>query len=313
MLYAYANEITGDADGVEAICVSRFRKSYVLVVVMRQEPAFVKLIWLTNGELARKEYVAELVPSEIVPIREAASKLFVATVWRTPPNKVTKLVRRSSVLYPFVTAHPFKGPLVYASIRTLSGIVEGEGRHRGAVGDAGLAAQAVVRIAHRRRGPVAVYEVPRESRAAQHTAAQRLARRQHRSVALMAALKARLVAMRQQITPGTQLAKACDYALGQWSQLEVHLQNGWWRSTTTGAKVAWRPLTLGRKNWLHRGSAEAGPKVAAIALIIETCRRLDIHLREYLTEVLPKLGGWHNNRVAEMTPTAWKAAKAKQN
>ena len=42
----------------------------------------------------------------------------------------------------------------------------------------------------------------------------------------MAALKARLVAIRQQIMPGTKLAKACDYALGQWSRLEVYLQNG---------------------------------------------------------------------------------------
>ena len=47
--------------------------------------------------------------------------------------------------------------------------------------------------------------------------------------------------------------------------------------------------------------------------IIETCRRLDINLREYLTEVLPKLGDWPINRVAELTPTAWKAAKAKKN
>ncbi len=90
-------------------------------------------------------------------------------------------------------------------------------------------------------------------------------------------------------------------------------RTGWWRSTTTGAKVAWRPLALGRKHWLHLGSAEAGPKVAAIASIIETCRRLDIHLREYLTDVLSKLGGWHINRVAELRPTAWNAAKTKKN
>ena len=72
-------------------------------------------------------------------------------------------------------------------------------------------------------------------------------------------------------------------------------------------------MGLGRKHWVHFGSAEAGPKVVAIASIIETCRRLDIQLREYLTEVLPKLGSWHINRVAELTPTAGKAAKAKQN
>ena len=72
-----------------------------------------------------------------------------------------------------------------------------------------------------------------------------------------------------------------------------------------------RPLALGRKNWLHLGSATAGPKVAAIASIVETCRRLDINLRAYLNDVLPKLGGWPINRVAELTPTVWKAAHKK--
>ena len=99
----------------------------------------------------------------------------------------------------------------------------------------------------------------------------------------------------------------------QRSRLEVHLQNGLVEIDNNWCEGGMRPLALGRKNWLHLGSAEAGPKVAAIASIIETCRRLDINLREYLTEVLPKLGSWSINRVAELTPTAWKAAKARQN
>ena len=70
-----------------------------------------------------------------------------------------------------------------------------------------------------------------------------------------------------------------------------------------------RPVVLGRKNWLHIGSEQAGPKVAAIASIVETCRRLDINLRRYLNDILPKLGEWPINRVAELTPTAWKAAQ----
>jgi hypothetical protein len=69
---------------------------------------------------------------------------------------------------------------------------------------------------------------------------------------------------------------------------------------------------LGRKNWLHIGSEQAGPKVAAIASIVETCRRLDINLRQYLHDVLPKLGDWPITRVAELTPTAWKAAQQKK-
>ena len=43
--------------------------------------------------------------------------------------------------------------------------------------------------------------------------------------------------------------------------------------------------------------------------IVETCRRLDIKLREYLQAILPKLGEWPITRVAELTPSAWKAAQ----
>jgi transposase len=32
-----------------------------------------------------------------------------------------------------------------------------------------------------------------------------------------------------------------------------------------------RPVALGRKNWLHIGSPHAGPKVAAILSIVESC------------------------------------------
>lgn len=73
-----------------------------------------------------------------------------------------------------------------------------------------------------------------------------------------------------------------------------------------------RPWAVGRKNRLHIGSPEAGPKIAAIASIVETCRRLDINLRAYLRDVHPKLGQWPRNRVAEWTPTAWKTAQAKK-
>jgi len=70
-----------------------------------------------------------------------------------------------------------------------------------------------------------------------------------------------------------------------------------------------RPVALGRKNWLHVGDQSAGPKIAAIISIVETCRRLDIKLREYLHDILPKLADWPITRIAELTPTAWKAAR----
>ena len=70
-----------------------------------------------------------------------------------------------------------------------------------------------------------------------------------------------------------------------------------------------RPVALGRRNWLHLGDKSAGPKIAAIISVVETCRRVELKLRDYLGDLLPKLGDWPRNRVAELTPSAWKAAR----
>jgi transposase len=157
-----------------------------------------------------------------------------------------------------------------------------------------------------------LYAVEKEAREGGLTAAARLALRQAKSVPGMAVLKARLVELRQQITPGGKLAQACDYALGQWSRLQEYLRDGRIEIDNNWCEGGMRPWALGRKNWLHIGRPEAGPKIAAIASIVETCRRLDITLRNYLRDVLPKLGQWPINRVAELTPTARKAAQAKK-
>jgi transposase len=154
-----------------------------------------------------------------------------------------------------------------------------------------------------------LYQVEQEAREAGLAAPERQALRQLKSGPIMSALKERLVEIRQQTTPGTKLADACDYTLGQWSRLEEYLKDGLLEIDNNWCEGGMRPIALGRRNWLHIGSEEAGPKVAAIVSIVETCRRLQIKLREYLTDVLPRLGDWPVNRVAELTPAAWKAAR----
>jgi hypothetical protein len=71
------------------------------------------------------------------------------------------------------------------------------------------------------------------------------------------------------------------------------------------AENSMRPVALGRKNWIHVGSQQAGPKVAAILSIVESCRRLKIPIREYLAAVLPGLADISIRRLAELTPLAW--------
>ncbi len=154
-----------------------------------------------------------------------------------------------------------------------------------------------------------LYAVEQEARERNLGAEQRWALRQAMSAPVMAALKERVVAIRQAIAPGGKLAQACDYALGQWSRWQEYLEDGRVEIDNNWCEGAMRPLALGRKNWLHIGSVEAGPKIAAIASIVETCRRLDLNVRTYLLDILPRLGEWPINRVAQLTPSAWKAAQ----
>jgi len=66
-------------------------------------------------------------------------------------------------------------------------------------------------------------------------------------------------------------------------------------------------VALGRKNWIHIGSPQAGPKVAAILSVVESCRRLKLSLRDYLAAVLPGLADLPIRRLPHITPAAWVA------
>jgi hypothetical protein len=62
------------------------------------------------------------------------------------------------------------------------------------------------------------------------------------------------------------------------------------------------------KNWIHIGSQQAGPKVAAILSIVESCRRLKIPIRDYLSAVLPGLANLPIYCIKERTPSVWAAS-----
>ena len=155
----------------------------------------------------------------------------------------------------------------------------------------------------------ALYAVEAHAREKGMSAAERLALRQQKSVPLLDELKKKIISARRQALPQSALGKACDYALGQWERLIVYAGHGEVEVCNNLCENSMRGPVLGRKNWLHFGSEEAGPRIAAIMSVIETCRRLGINEREYLNDVLPKIQNWPANRIAELTPMAWQAAR----
>ncbi|HYY29065.1 MAG TPA: transposase [Chthoniobacterales bacterium] len=122
---------------------------------------------------------------------------------------------------------------------------------------------------------------------------------------LLEEIKSRIEAARSGALPKSMLAKACNYTLTLWARLTRFLEHPVLELSNNLAENAMRPVALGRRNRIHIGSEDAGPRVATIVSIVETCRRLKIPVRDYLGSVLPGLGDFPINRIAELTPAAW--------
>jgi transposase len=111
--------------------------------------------------------------------------------------------------------------------------------------------------------------------------------------------------------PASTVGKACRYTLALWRKLTCFLEYPELELSNNRAENSMRPIAIGRKNWIHVGSAQAGPKIAAILSVVESCRRMNVPVREYLAAVLPGLNNLSIQRLADLTPTAW-AAKHNQ-
>jgi transposase len=114
-------------------------------------------------------------------------------------------------------------------------------------------------------------------------------------------------AARDASLPSSALGKAANYTLSQWHKLTRFLEHAELELSNNLAENSMRPVAVGRKNWIHIGSRQAGPKVAAILSIVETCRRVKLPTRDYLAAVLPGIADVSIQRLAHLTPAAWAA------
>lgn len=157
-----------------------------------------------------------------------------------------------------------------------------------------------------------LFAIDREARAQKFSLEDRHELRQERVPAILAELHALLLAMQ---TSGTILPKsiagnAISYTLTRWEKLTRFLQHPVIELSTNWAENSMRPIGIGRKNWLHIGSKEAGPKIAGIFSIVESCRKLNVPVRKYLADVLPGLADRSIQSLADLTPAAYAARMA---
>jgi transposase len=156
----------------------------------------------------------------------------------------------------------------------------------------------------------ALFVIARDARRRELSVHERQAQRGEHAEEWLQEIRQACLALAQQALPKSALGQAVAYTLNMWAKLrrcfdyaEVELSNNL-------AENSMRPVAVGRKNWLHVGSAQAGPKVAAILSVVESCRRIGTPVKDYLSAVLPGLGHRKISEVQSLTPARWFAARA---
>jgi len=155
----------------------------------------------------------------------------------------------------------------------------------------------------------ALFLVDRHARQQQLGVEERLALRREHAESWAAEIHGECVKLRAAVLPKSTLGQAVSYTLNMWPKLRRCFDYADVELSNNLAENSMRPVALGRKNWLHVGSAQSGPKVAAILSVVESCRRLGVPVKQYLLAVLPGMARRKLSEVAPLTPARWAAAR----
>jgi len=110
--------------------------------------------------------------------------------------------------------------------------------------------------------------------------------------------------------PLNLVRKACEYALGQWDFFDAYLTDGRVELSNNKVENAIRPVALGRKNFMFKGSEDAAQRGAVIYSIIATAKLHGLDPREYIKYLLEKLPGEEAANIEKYLPWAEEVVEA---
>jgi transposase len=152
-----------------------------------------------------------------------------------------------------------------------------------------------------------LYDVEREAREGQLSAAQRQALRQTRSRPILTDLKAYLERERPQVLPKSPIGQAIAYTLSNWDALVRYGQDGDLEIDNNGAERSLRGVAVGRRNWTFLGSDNGGHTAAVLTSLIATCKRHHVDPFAYLRDVFQRISAHPKKQLADLLPDKWLA------
>ncbi len=102
--------------------------------------------------------------------------------------------------------------------------------------------------------------------------------------------------------PQSLIRKACEYGLGQWGGFDSFLTDGRVELSNNLVENAIRPVTLGRKNYLFKGSESSAQRGAVIYSVINTAKQHEINVPDYIALLLEKLPGEKAGNIEKYLP-----------
>ena len=111
------------------------------------------------------------------------------------------------------------------------------------------------------------------------------------------------------VLPKSPIGEAIQYALNHWTALKRPLEAGFLELDNGACERAFKPVALGRKNWLFAGSDKGGQTAAVLMSLCTTCKELEINPEAYLRDVLDRISTHPASRLEELLPDRWKALR----
>lgn len=118
-----------------------------------------------------------------------------------------------------------------------------------------------------------------------------------------------LVAEAPKVLPKSPIGEAIQYALNHWVALARPLDQGFLELDNGACERAFKPLALGRNNWLFVGSDRGGETAAVLMSLCTTCKTLGIDPQAYLRDVLDRISTHPASRIDELLPDRWQALR----
>lgn len=166
-----------------------------------------------------------------------------------------------------------------------------------------IAAEAVVRIG-------ALFAIERDIKGAPPDERRRV--RQQLAAPKLAALRPWLESQMRGLSSDSALAKACHYPLNRWAAMVRYCDDGLLEISNNLVENSLRGVALGRRNWMFVGSTKGGDASALFYSLVETCRLNGVEPEAWFTDVIARIGNHPINRIDELLPWNWRAAREVQ-